>query len=179
MTDIILWCAIFATLVLTCFLIFRMYDKQFFGNRSAFDTRLTNQKSEVEMLRMEVKGLKDSLEAYCKMVRSTNEAGLKLLEKQNLLADSVKNDLLFMNKNVEKMCAEVDNVQDYCDRIRQQQHDLSEKMSMKRPVHKHEPISITVQMPPNAPVPQKDFKSVIKNRVKDLKLDKQAKELNR
>jgi uncharacterized protein YoxC len=158
-----------------------MYDKQFFGNRSKFEEKLVNQKSEIELLRQEVKSLKESVNEYCKTVLSTNEACKKLLDKQNLLADQVKNDSVFVLKSIEKACAEVDNVHEYCDRIRQQQHELSEKLSSKRPVHKHEPINITVQLPPGMPmqVPQKDFKAVIKNRVKDLKLDKQAKELSR
>lgn len=124
---------IFILCIVTMFAAMWVYNKK-------EDTAFHETLSKLNKVQAELKTAQDSLNEQRTMVAN-----------QNLKIKEFEEKLICANDELKKFKVEVDNLQEHCARIREQQLDLKEKLANKRPVIKIEqPIMVDVIKQPKA-----------------------------
>lgn len=62
----------------------------------------------------------------------------------NLAITELKKDLVCFTNKVDRTDQELDNLQEHCIKLRESIIDVREIVASKRPIHRHDPISVTI-----------------------------------
>lgn len=126
-TDILIGFVLFCVAVIAAVCIIKLYDEHFYGKRA--EVFKIAKAAETKVLELE------------KLLNSN----IMTVGKCNMAVEEVKKDLFCLTGKIDKTDEQLDNLQDHCAKLRESQIDLREILSKKRPIHRHDPIVISVQ----------------------------------
>lgn len=71
-------------------------------------------------------------------------SNIQTVGNANLSIDKVRKDLACYTEKVDKSDREIENLQEHCYKLRESIIDVREIVAGKRPIHRHQPISVTI-----------------------------------
>lgn len=77
-------------------------------------------------------------------LRNTLNSNIQTVGNANLSIDKVRKDLACYTEKVDKSDREIENLQEHCYKLRESVIDVREIVAGKRPIHRHQPISVTI-----------------------------------
>lgn len=133
--DILYWVVIFTCSIASAYYIIKLNDERLFGNKSSMYRRMdeiAKKNSELEKL---------------------INANIVSVGLANAKSDEIKKDLACFTAKIDKRELEIndklassrtdyDNLQEHCVKLRESIIDVKEIVAGKRPLHRHEPITI-------------------------------------
>lgn len=133
--DILYWVIIFTCSIASAYYIIKLNDDRLFGNKSE--------------IRRELKAANEEI----KFLRGLIHANIDSVGKANGRVDEIKKDLACFTAKIDKRELEIndklassrtdyDNLQEHCVKLRESIIDVKEIVAGKRPLHRHEPITI-------------------------------------
>lgn len=77
-------------------------------------------------------------------MKKTLNSNIQTIGNANIAIEKVRKDLACYTEKVDRTDAELDNLQEHCVKLRESIIDVREIVAGKRPIHKHQPISVTI-----------------------------------
>jgi hypothetical protein len=125
-TDILIGFVLFCVAVIAAVCIIKLYDEHFYGKKSEVYSRVAK------------------MEATVREFDRLLNSNIATVGKCNQNVEEVKKDMFCLTGKVDKTDEQLDNLQEHCAKLRDSQIDLRELLSKKRPIHRHDPIVISV-----------------------------------
>lgn len=77
-------------------------------------------------------------------LRKTINSNIQTVGNANLSIDKLRKDLACYTEKVDRNDSEIENLQEHCIKLRESIIDVREIVASKRPIHRHDPISVTI-----------------------------------
>lgn len=77
-------------------------------------------------------------------IRKTLNSNIQTVGIANLAITEVKKDLACYTEKIDRTDQELDNLQEHCVKLRESIIDVREVVAGKRPIHRHQPIQVTL-----------------------------------
>jgi peptidoglycan hydrolase CwlO-like protein len=77
-------------------------------------------------------------------LRNTLNSNIQTIGNANVAIEKLRKDLACYTEKVDKSDKEIENLQEHCIKLRESIIDVREVVAGKRPIHRHQPISVTI-----------------------------------
>jgi len=74
----------------------------------------------------------------------TLNSNIQTVGNANVAIEKIRKDLVCYTEKIDRTDKEIDNLQEHCYKLRESLIDVREIVAGKRPIHRHQPISVTI-----------------------------------
>lgn len=71
-------------------------------------------------------------------------SNIQTVGNANVAIEKIRKDLVCYTEKIDRTDKEIDNLQEHCYKLRESLIDVREIVAGKRPIHRHQPISVTI-----------------------------------